>query len=418
MTQLKPTYGLHDYQQQVLSDILAEITPARHAVVQPQQRVVAHLPTGAGKTRIACHAACSMLSRYDSVGKVVIWLASTEELCQQASDDLAQAWLHLGNRPVNRYELWGNRETDPSQMQDGILVAGLPKLWQIARNDYRFIGHMAEVAALVIFDEAHQAIAQTYRFITEQLTAYQTPLLGLTATPGRTARIDGEDQELAEMFNARKVGIDPRGHGNPVTYLTRQGFLAEPEYIPIRIDSQLEVDTIDEEGEYTNADLRRIGNNSEWHLAIMTATMRALRFHHRVIVFCPSVESVKRCVTELREQEQQAYGVLGATPSEERREIIDRYKSPDDAAMAILNYGVLTAGFDAPRTSCVVIGRPTNSLVLYSQMVGRALRGPKSGGNRTCQIYTVADTSLPGFQSVATGFHNWEELWRQEQDNN
>ena len=82
--------------------------------------------------------------------------------------------------------------------------------------------------------------------------------------------------------------------------------------------------------------------------------------------------------------------------------------------MAVVNYGVLTAGFDAPRTSCVVIGRPTTSLVLYSQMVGRALRGPKSGGNRTCQIYTVADTSLPGFRSVATGFQNWEELWRQE----
>ena len=108
MTLLKPVYGLHDYQQQVLDDILLEITPLRDAVVQPQRRVVAHLPTGAGKTRIACHAACNILNRYYSVGKVVIWLASTEELCQQASEDLAHAWKHLGNRPVNQYEL---RET-------------------------------------------------------------------------------------------------------------------------------------------------------------------------------------------------------------------------------------------------------------------------------------------------------------------
>ena len=414
MSQLAPVYGLHDYQQQVLDDILAAITPARHAVVQPERRVVAHLPTGAGKTRIACHAASAILSRYDSVDKTVIWLASTEELCQQASDDLAYAWRYLGNRPVNRYQLWGSRDVDPSQMQGGILVAGLPKLWQVARKDYGFMRHLAQSAALVIFDEAHQAVARTYRFITEQLITYQTPLLGLTATPGRTAKIGHEDQDLAEMFNAQKITIDPRGHGNPVAYLTRQGFLADPEYIPIHIESEVDVQPPREDREYTGADLRRVGNDAEWHQAIMGATVRALRFHHRVIVFCPSVESVKRCVAELRQQGHQAADVLGTTLPEARREIIERYRSPDGPAMVIVNYGVLTAGFNAPRTSCVVIGRPTTSLVLYSQMVGRALRGPKSGGNRTCQIYTVADTSLPGFRSVATGFQNWEELWRQE----
>ena len=418
MNQLTPFYGLHDYQQQVLDDILAAITPVRGAVAQPSRRVVAHLPTGAGKTRIACHAAASILSRYDTTGKLVVWLASTEELCQQASDDLANAWQYLGNRSVNQFQLWGNRNLDPSQLRDGIAVAGLPKLRQVARKDYSFIRHLAQAAALVIFDEAHQSIAQTYRFITEQLITYQTPLLGLTATPGRTALIGDEDQELAEMFNAQKITIDPRGHGNPVNYLTRQGFLSDPEYIPIRIESQLDIRTQSEGREYTGADLRRIGSDSEWHRSIMDTTAKALQSHHRVIVFCPSVGSVKKCVTELREQELQAYGILGATPSEERRQIIDRYKSNDGPAMAILNYGVLTAGFDAPKTSCVVIGRPTTSLVLYSQMVGRAMRGPRSGGNRTCQVYTVADTSLPGFQSVATGFQNWEELWRQDYSSN
>ena len=271
MTQLVPFYGLHDYQQQVLDDILAEITPVCGAVAQPPRRVVAHLPTGAGKTRIACHAAASILSRYDSTGKLVVWLASTEELCQQASDDLANAWQYLGNRPVNQFQLWGNRDLDPTQMQDGIAVAGLPKLRQVARKDYGFIRNLSQSAALVIFDEAHQAIARTYRFITEQLLTYQTPLLGLTATPGRTALIGDEDQELAGMFNAQKVTIDPRGHGNPVNYLTRQGFLADPEYIPIRIESQLDIQGHSEGREYTGADLRRIGSDPEWHRSITDA---------------------------------------------------------------------------------------------------------------------------------------------------
>ena len=131
------------------------------------------------------------------------------------------------------------------------------------------------------------------------------------------------------------------------------------------------------------------------------------------MVFCPSVESVKNCVADITAQGLLAEAVLGVTPPDQRREInrpipVGRWRGQGPS----LNYGVLTAGFDAPRTRCVIVGRPTTSLVLYSQMVGRAMRGPRSRGNRTCQIYTVADASLPGFASVATGFQNWEALWR------
>jgi superfamily II DNA or RNA helicase len=72
---------------------------------------------------------------------------------------------------------------------------------------------------------------------------------------------------------------------------------------------------------------------------------------------------------------------------------------------------VLTTGFDAPRTSAAVIARPTKSLVLYSQMVGRAIRGVRAGGNETAVIVTVVDQGLPGFNSVADAFTNWEDIW-------
>ena len=80
--------------------------------------------------------------------------------------------------------------------------------------------------------------------------------------------------------------------------------------------------------------------------------------------------------------------------------------------MVLFNFGVLTAGFDAPRTRCVIIARPTTSLVLYSQMAGRAMRGPRAGGNPRADILTVVDTNLPGFGSVTEAFTNWEELWK------
>jgi superfamily II DNA or RNA helicase len=81
--------------------------------------------------------------------------------------------------------------------------------------------------------------------------------------------------------------------------------------------------------------------------------------------------------------------------------------------MVLCNYGVLTTGFDAPKTSAAVIARPTSSLVLYSQMVGRAIRGPRAGGNEYAEIVTIVDTKLPGFGSVADAFKNWEDVWNE-----
>ncbi|MEH0409495.1 hypothetical protein [Streptomyces scabiei] len=79
--------------------------------------------------------------------------------------------------------------------------------------------------------------------------------------------------------------------------------------------------------------------------------------------------------------------------------------------MVLCNFGVLTTGFDAPAASAAVIARPTKSLVLYSQMVGRVIRGPKAGGTDTCEIVTVVNPELPGFGDVAEAFTNWEDVW-------
>ncbi|MCY3568274.1 MAG: restriction endonuclease, partial [Chloroflexi bacterium] len=68
---------------------------------------------------------------------------------------------------------------------------------------------------------------------------------------------------------------------------------------------------------------------------------------------------------------------------------------------------------DAPAVSAALIARPTKSLVLYSQMVGRAIRGPRMGGTEACEVVTVVDRNLPGFGSVAESFLNWEDVWEE-----
>ena len=330
-------------------------------------------------------------------------------MCDQAADNLTAAWSHLGNRPVHIHRYWGN--ADKLSYQPGFLVTGLAKLYAVSGNDPGILIQLAKQAAAVVFDEAHQAIATTYQFVTEQLLTYEPPLLGLTATPGRKALPGEEDERLAELFNAQKVTIRAEGYSDPVTYLIAHQFLADPRFTRITLSSNLEQQ--DEDGqEYGDAILSKVGNDPIWRQEIIRVTTQALKSHHRVIVFCPSLESVAMCTTELKKNGLRAVSITGATQPEQRRETIGEFRDPNGDPMALLNYGVLTAGFDAPRTSCVIIARPTTSLVLYSQMAGRAMRGKQSGGNLRCQIYTVVDTKLLGFGSVAEAFQNWEELWR------
>lgn len=401
---VRPEYPLYPYQRQVLSDII-------HALSLPHSRVVAHLPTGAGKTRVATHAACHLLNAADCESSLVIWLASTEELCEQAADELSGAWTFLGLRDVSVHRHWGSRSIDLRRLSSGFLVTGLAKLRSVAIGDNTLLAHLANQACAVIFDEAHQAVAATYSFVTEQLCSTRPPLLGLTATPGRTANLSEADFQLAEMFGHNKVSIDPRGHDSPVTYLIQNRYLADPRFIPVDFDSDVEVTDPQPGMDYSSQDLDALGEDEERTQRIVQLASEAAQRHLRTIMFCPSVGSAIACNDLLQTNGVASNVITANTPGEDRRAIIGAFKSDDRVHRVLCNYGVLTAGFDAPRTGCVIIARPTTSLVLYSQMAGRAMRGPRAGGNPRAEIYTVADTNLPGFGSVTDAFTNWEELW-------
>ena len=406
---VSPSYGLHDYQRQVVRDLLSILAPNTYQAMASHQRVVAHLPTGAGKTRIASHVACHLLNGKDNA--LLVWLASTEELCDQAAEELGRAWSHLGNRDVSVHRYWGNSSLSLHDLPEGFLVAGLGKLRSTASRTTGLLVSISERAAGVIFDEAHQAIAKTYEFVTEQLVTHEPPLLGLTATPGRKPVPGDDDWRLADMFHSNKVTIDPQGHPDPVTYLISNDYLAEPEFIPIDFESDVKVIDPTELEDYSQSDLENLGQDTRRNEIIINTTVQTLERNRRVIVFCPSVQSARDCATAVVQRGFRSECITAITPSEERQAIIAAFRSDSDPHSALFNYGVLTAGFDAPRTRCAIIARPTTSLVLYSQMVGRAMRGTRSGGNRRCEIYTVVDTNLPGFRSVAEAFSNWEGIW-------
>ena len=408
-TIVEPSYGLFDHQLRAVERLTA-------LLLDGGERAILHLPTGAGKTRIAMHHVANVLRSTPDV--VVVWLASGRELLEQSTDAFQTAWSHLGNRRVQLGTMWEERMPALERFTDGFLAVGLAKAWSVMMtHDPGWAARLAPRVRLVVFDEAHQAIARTYRRITEELTLdHRCALLGLTATPGRTWNDIDKDGELAHFFDGNKVGIEVP-EGDPIDYLTRQGYLARPTFRTMLSDPGLtlnrdDLDRIAKALDVPDDILSELSISQQYLTAVLQSTERLISGgHRRVLVFGASVKQAQLLAAILAARKVSCSVVTASTPTKLRERAIRHFRSDIDDPLVLINYGVLTTGFDAPSASGMVIARPTKSLVLYSQMVGRAIRGPKAGGTATCEVVTVVDPTLPGFRDVADAFNNWEDVW-------
>ena len=406
---IEPFHGLFDHQRRTVAALLPHLQG-------DNRRAILHLPTGVGKTRTAMHVVSEFL-RNEEPG-LVVWLSSGRELLDQAVEAFVNAWRHLGNRPVRVERLWGQYSPDLKNFNDGFLAIGLAKAWSMmSSSDSSWAAELAPRVRLVVFDEAHQSVAPTYRQVVEDLTLdHKSSLLGLTATPGRTwADIDA-DNVLAEFYSYTKVGLTGLGE-NPVQWLTERDYLARPSFRNIFVDGGLSISDHDRTRIARSLDipkdvLDQVGLSAQYATAVLEVIEQLLRDgHQRILVFAATVGHARLLAAVLAVRGIRSWVVTGATEARERQRTTRAFAQGDGEPMVLVNFGVLTTGFDAPSLSAVVIARPTTSLVLYSQMVGRGIRGLRAGGTKACDILTVVDPSLPGFESVAAAFTNWEDVW-------
>lgn len=406
---VKPHYPLFRHQREAARRVKDKLS-------YPPYRTILHMPTGAGKTRTTMNIITDHLRACEP--SVVIWLANSEELCEQAIEEFIQAWSTLGDRPLDTYRFWGQHSFDPSEVTDGVIVAGLAKTYSAAMKSAQFISEMGKRASLVVIDEAHSAIAPTYRLVLDTLTVFRknAALLGLTATPGRTWADVDTDRELASFFASQKVTLQIEGYDNPVDYLVDEQYLAKVRYTPLHYTegeelSETDLAKIQQSFDIPESILKKLADDELRNLMIVQKVEQLIAEHKRIIVFAATVGHSDLLASIFRARGIDARSVTSQSTSIERKLAIEAFKDASDATRILCNYGVLTTGFDAPRTSAAVIARPTKSLVLYSQMVGRAIRGKKAGGNEHAEIVTVVDFNLPGFGSVAEAFNNWEDIW-------
>lgn len=397
-----------------------QLTASRKAIkiiTDEHGRVVLHMPTGSGKTRTAMNIICDLLRQKFPLNSIIVWLAYSEELCDQAAEEFETAWesLGYGTFPVHRH-YGSTRVHDLASIERGFIVLSLGLAYQTCFSNDEAFFKLARNTKLVIMDEAHQAIAETYQHVLNILApSNKVMLLGLTATPGRSFLDVDEDLRLAEFFARQKVTLEIENYENPINYLIDKGYLAKVVTEPINYEGEYarlakrERANMAKGFDLSSGALKVISEDSLRNLLIVQRIIEEQEAGEKLIVFACSIQHADTLATILNLKGVHAISITGMTTPDIRRNSIEQFKN-DSSLNVLINYGILTTGFDAPKATVAIIARPTKSLVLYSQMVGRVVRGPKAGGTQFCKVITVVD-QLFGFRDLGESFEFWNDLW-------
>ena len=393
---------LHDFQVELAAQIRGLVTRRNGSA----ERALLFLPTGAGKTRVTVEALAHAFIE-DGLPGPLLWIAQSEELCEQAVQTWSTVWREVGNQPLRICRLWSRNEVALSEESLSVVVATDAKLDKCrSRDEYDWL----KIASAVVVDEAHTAtgagIDATLKWLGLDGKQTARPLLGLTATPFKGT---GEEanRRLASRFGNRQLdvlGDDPYGR------LQKLGVLARVEH-RILDGASVALDAAEAEQVRTfrnipQAVLDRVGRD-EQRTERLLADIEDLPDEWPVLVFTPSVLSAQILAALLRVRGIEAASVSGATRMHDRRRSIEAFRRGEIRVMT--NCNVLTQGFDAPAVRALYIARPTFSPNAYIQMVGRGLRGPANGGKDECLVVNVADTFDQFGENLA--YKEFDYLW-------
>lgn len=364
-TKPKPTYTLRTYQQEAAD--IAVLHLRRYG-----QPFVIQAATGAGKSLIIAEI-CHQLD------EPVLILQPSKEILEQNYSKLRS----YGISDVSMYSASMNSK-------------------EIAKFTYATIGSIYKKPELfkhfryVIIDECHgvnpKNLDGMYTSFLDQIGCRN--VCGLTATPYRIMQKyiwqNGSMYYTASIKMINRITKTPFfkkiAYQIETAELINDGWLSPIEYY---------VDTVDTSGlqinstgaDFTEASLERFWNNKRLR-RIAQAVEYSHQKNQRTLVFCSSILQATRAQSLCKGLGIESAVVTGKTTKSEREATVRAFK--DGKIRHLLNVGVFTTGFDMPSLNCIVLARPTMSLALYYQMVGRGVRLDPNDSTKVLQVYDLA----------------------------
>jgi superfamily II DNA or RNA helicase len=314
------------------------------------ERPIIVAPTGSGKTVVLAE----VIKRCVSAHKRILVLAHRREIIHQTKQKLEAHGV--------RCSIIMASADDELRLYEPVQVAAIATLWVRAIRSNRI---QLPLADLIIIDEAHHAVARTYRKVVE---AYPNAMvLGATATPVR-----GDGRGLGGIFTTLIEAPQ-------ILELIEQGHLVRSRvYAPIDPDLR-GVGT--RNGDYVESQLSDRMDRDALVGDIVTHWHK-LGERRRTVAFACSVAHSIHITDEFTKSGVKAEHIDGGTPTPERDAVLGRLASGE--TQVVSNCMVLTEGWDMPEVGCCILARPTKRMGLFRQMIGRVLR--PADGKRDCIV--------------------------------
>ena len=351
---------LRPYQRELLQQVQKALAS------NPEVRLMMQLPTGGGKTIIA---GALLKDRLADGRRKAVWLTHRKELAEQTCGMLTNAGVSAIT-DVN----WTPGEGAPA-MAGGVVILMAQKVsLQTARRE---VWNRYRPTDLMIVDEAHHAAAKGWERAIRQ---WRGLVVGMTATPWRLSEKEGFDHILDKLHC-----------GPQVAELQAQGYLCAAQVLMPPPEQRIIGGAVDLTGDYTESGIKQANRDRP---NIMTAgALQFWREHasdRQTIAYAVSKEHARNLTSVFNNAGVKAAVILSGIDPRERDTAISGFK--EGRVKVLVNVLIATEGFDLPDASCILIARPTMSLAIYLQMVGRGLRPKPDDGD--CIILDLAGNSV------------------------
>lgn len=311
--------------------------------------VMLQMPTGTGKTYLFTSIVNDLLAAYKEAHRDIhiLVVAHRMELLDQISATLSRFGIAHGF-------IQGARE---QHLWKRVQVASIMSLLT-ERNYYNTLRLKFDY---IIVDEAHHSLADTYIKLFELFP--EAKKLGVTATPWRL-----NHESFLSLYQT--LIVSPQ-----ISWFISNNLLADFDYVSIKPDSDIQrlVDRseVADTGDFVNADLDNTFNNQRIRSKVYESYKRFADGRKGIIYAINKLHASK--IAELYcSHGINAVAIDCDTPKDERQELISRFKTGE--ITVLVNVEIFTEGFDCPDVSFIQLARPTKSLALYLQQVGRGLR--------------------------------------------
>lgn len=337
--------SLRPYQQKAKKEIFEAWDKVDNVMFQ--------MPTGTGKTRLFT-SIIRDINEYSKRVKEpvkILVIAHRTELIDQIDESLNK--YHVAHNVIA-----GGRHKN---FNFPVNVASIQTLTHHSNIEYA----KKLNAQFIIIDEAHHALASTYKKLWDLYP--ESKKLGVTATPWRM-----NHQGFNDLFDTLIMSM-------PIKDFIKQGYLSSYKYYSLRNDSDIQktIDGIelDRFGEYSESSMEEkmdIGSIR----AQLLESYQALAKGKKGIIYAINIEHAKHICKEYESAGYIAVCIDSKTPATERKDLVERFRK--GLIDIIVNVDIFSEGFDCPDIEFIQLARPTRSLVKYLQQVGRGLRITKN----------------------------------------